>query len=148
MSARRAASVKRRLRRYLVTKGRAVRASGSAFTLIDAIPQAIADPGMTAVWEQALESIEKGQLTMEAFIAKQSAWITQLIQQYAGASLAIQAPETPKCPLCGSTTRKRSGKNGEFYSCTQYPICSGTLPVSGGKSSKRKTKRSTAKQNE
>ena len=47
-------------RGYLVKKGRAVRASDAAFTLIDAVPSAIADPGTTAVWEQALDMIEAG----------------------------------------------------------------------------------------
>ncbi|WP_244128654.1 DNA topoisomerase, partial [Burkholderia gladioli] len=48
-------------RGYMVKKGRAVRASDAAFTLIDAVPAAIADPGTTAVWEQALDMIEAGQ---------------------------------------------------------------------------------------
>src|SRR3546814_15403622 len=42
-------------RGYLVKKGRAVRASDAAFTLIDAVPSAIADPGTTAVWERSEE---------------------------------------------------------------------------------------------
>jgi DNA topoisomerase-3 len=50
-------------RGYLVKKGRSIRASDAAFTLIDAVPAAIADPGTTAVWEQALDMIEAGQLT-------------------------------------------------------------------------------------
>lgn len=132
-------------RGYLVTKGKAVRATDAAFTLIDAIPAAIADPGMTAVWEQALDSIEKGQMTPEAFIEKQGAWMTQLVGQYRQASLSIQVPDMPKCPLCGSVMKKRTGKKGEFFSCGQYPICSGTLPVNGAQSNKRRKKRSSPK---
>ncbi|HRL38080.1 MAG TPA: DNA topoisomerase III, partial [Ottowia beijingensis] len=45
-------------RGYIVKKGRSIRASDAAFTLIDAVPAAIADPGTTAVWEQALDMIE------------------------------------------------------------------------------------------
>ncbi|WP_134473889.1 DNA topoisomerase III, partial [Pseudomonas aeruginosa] len=48
-------------RGYIVKKGRSIRASDAAFTLIDAVPAAIADPGTTAVWEQALDMIEAGQ---------------------------------------------------------------------------------------
>ena len=44
-------------RSYLLKKGRAIRASDAAFTLIDAVPVAIADPGTTAIWEQALDMI-------------------------------------------------------------------------------------------
>ena len=39
-------------RGYLLKKGRAIRASDAAFTLIDAVPAAIADPGTTAVWSR------------------------------------------------------------------------------------------------
>ncbi|VFR30802.1 DNA topoisomerase III in PFGI-1-like cluster [plant metagenome] len=116
-------------RGYLLKKGRSVRASDAAFTLIDAVPAAIADPGTTAVWEQALDMIEAGQLTLDTFIAKQSAWITQLIAQYRGTSLPIKIPQGPTCPQCGSATRQRTGKSGAFWSCSRYPDCKGTLPV-------------------
>ena len=123
-------------RGYIVKKGRSIRASDAAFTLIDAVPAAIADPGTTAVWEQALDMIEAGQLTLDVFIGKQAAWISQLIAQYGSASLSIKVPQGPACPQCGAPTRQRSGKSGPFWSCSRYPDCKGTLPVESG-SSKR-----------
>lgn len=128
-------------RGYLMKKGRAIRASDAAFTLIDAVPAAIADPGTTAVWEQALDMIEAGQLTLDMFIGKQAAWISQLITQYASASLSIKVPHGPACPQCGAPTRQRSGKSGPFWSCSRYPDCKGTLPVESG-TSKRVASRS------
>ncbi|MCC5099308.1 MULTISPECIES: DNA topoisomerase III [Xanthomonas] len=128
-------------RGYLMKKGRAIRASDAAFTLIDAVPAAIADPGTTAVWEQALDMIEAGQLTLDVFIGKQAAWISQLITQYASASLSIKVPHGPVCPQCGAPTRQRSGKSGPFWSCSRYPDCKGTLPVESG-TSKRVASRS------
>lgn len=116
-------------RGYLLKKGRSVRASQTAFTLIDAVPAAIADPGTTAIWEQALDMIEAGQLTFDEFIAKQSAWISHLVNQYRNTSLNVQVPEGPACPICASATRQRKGKNGMFWSCSQYPKCKGTLTV-------------------
>lgn len=130
-------------RGYLVKKGRAVRASDAACTLIDAVPAAITDPGTTAILEQALDMIEAGEMTLESFVAKQSVWITQLVQQYRAANLAIKLPEGPACPLCGSATRQRTGKSGPFWSCCRYPDCTGTLPVENGRqaSAKRSTSR-------
>ncbi|WP_191831843.1 DNA topoisomerase III [Pseudomonas fluorescens] len=129
-------------RGYLVKKGRSVRASEAAFTLIDAVPAAIANPGTTAVWEQALDMIEAGGLTLEAFVDKQSIWITQLVQQYRGTALSIKLPEGPACPLCGSATRQRTGKTGPFWSCSKYPDCKGTLPINGQQSgAKRRSPR-------
>ncbi|QHF44092.1 DNA topoisomerase III [Pseudomonas sp. S35] len=128
-------------RGYLVKKGRAIRASDAAFTLIGAVPAAIADPGTTAVWEQALDMIEAGQLTLDVFVNKQAAWISQLIAQYGSASLSIKVPQGPACPQCGAPTRQRSGKSGPFWSCSRYPDCRGTLPVESG-TSKRVASRS------
>ncbi|PXV59752.1 DNA topoisomerase-3 [Dyella jiangningensis] len=133
-------------RGYLVKKGRAIRASDAAFTLIDTVPPAIADPGTTAVWEQALDMIEAGTLTLDTFIEKQSSWVTQLVQQYRGATLAMKLPPSPACPQCAAPMRQRSGKSGAFWSCSKYPDCKGTLPVesSPGKRGAPR-KRSTAK---
>ncbi len=130
-------------RGYLVKKGRAVRASEAACTLIDAVPAAITDPGTTAVWEQALDMIEAGDMTLDAFVAKQSMWISQLVQQYRAATLSIKLPEGPVCPQCGDATRQRMGKIGPFWSCRHYPDCKGTLPVQNGRqgSAKRSTSR-------
>ena len=121
-------------RGYIVKKGRSIRASDAAFTLIDAVPAAIADPGTTAVWEQALDMIEGGQLTLDVFIGKQAAWISQLIAQYGSTSLSIKVPQGPACPQCGAPTRQRTGKSGPFWSCSRYPDCKGTLPVATGTS--------------
>jgi DNA topoisomerase-3 len=116
-------------RGYLVKKGRAVRASDAAFTLIDTVPPAIADPGTTAVWEQALDMIGAGTLTLDTFIEKQSSWVAQLVQQYRGATLSLKLPPAPACPQCGAPMRQRSGKNGAFWSCSRYPHCKGTQQV-------------------
>ncbi len=116
-------------RGYLLKKGRAIRASDAAGTLIDTVPAVIADPGTTAVWEQALDMIEAGELTHDVFTGKQSAWISQIIAQYQGTAMTIKVPQGPACPQCGSATRQRTGKNGPFWSCSRYPECKGTLPV-------------------
>ena len=124
-------------RGYLIKKGRAVRASDAAFTLIDAIPAAIADPGTTAVWEQALERIEAGDMTLDAFVTRQATWVTQLVQQYAQATLSIKLPPSPPCPLCGTAMRQRTSQRGPFWSCTRYPDCTGTLPIEKSKAKRR-----------
>ncbi|MWA29782.1 DNA topoisomerase 3 [Burkholderia pseudomallei] len=124
-------------RGYLIKKGRSVRASDAAFTLIDAIPAAIADPGTTAVWEQALERIEAGDMTLDAFVTRQATWITQLVQQYAQTTLSIKLPPSPPCPLCGSAMRQRTSQRGPFWSCSRYPDCKGTLSVEESKTKRR-----------
>lgn len=118
-------------RGYLLKKKRALMASAAAHTLIEAVPAAVADPGMTAIWEQALDEIEAGRLTLDAFVAKQAGWITQLVEHCGTLTLVVPVETGPTCPMCNNTMRKRKrkGKSGPFWSCSQYPACKGTLPI-------------------
>ena len=122
---------------YLTKKKRSLAASASAHTLIEAVPPEVADPVLTALWEQALERIESGQLSVETFLAKQAQWLTRLVRS--NASLTLQSPPSkgPFCPVCRSAMRQRKGRTGSFWSCIRYPECKGTKPVAKTKRSKR-----------
>jgi ssDNA-binding Zn-finger/Zn-ribbon topoisomerase 1 len=45
---------------------------------------------------------------------------------------SIRSKETQSsviaCPVCGSTTVKRTGRYGSFWGCSRYPGCHGTQP--------------------
>ncbi|NAO28876.1 DNA topoisomerase III [Pseudomonas syringae pv. dysoxyli] len=116
-------------RGYLLKKKRALMASAAAHTLIEAVPAAVADPGMTAIWEQALDEIEAGRLTLDAFVAKQAGWITQLVEHCGALTLAVPVEAGPACPICDNTMHKRKGKSGPFWSCSRYPDCKGIVPT-------------------
>ncbi|MCF5724037.1 DNA topoisomerase III [Pseudomonas syringae] len=116
-------------RGYLLKKKRALMASAAAHTLIEAVPAAIADPGMTAIWEQALDEIEVGRLTLDAFVAKQASWIAQLVAHYGSLTLALPVEASPVCPICNASMFRRKGKSGPFWSCSHYPDCKGTVPI-------------------
>ena len=119
-------------RGYLLKKKRALMASAAAHTLIEAVPAAVADPGMTAIWEQALDEIEAGRLTLDAFVAKQAHWITQLIANCGALTLSVPVEAGPVCPICNAPMLRRKGKSGPFWSCSHYPDCKGTVPISKG----------------
>ncbi|WP_397459235.1 DNA topoisomerase III [Pseudomonas asplenii] len=116
-------------RGYLLKKKRALIATAAAHTLIEAVPAAVADPGMTAIWEQALDEIEAGRLTLEAFVAKQANWIAKLVEHYGALNLSIPVEAGPACPICNASMIKRKGKSGPFWSCSQYPNCKGTTQL-------------------
>ena len=116
-------------RGYLLKKKRALMATAAAHTLIEAVPAAVADPGMTAIWEQALDEIEAGRLTLDAFVAKQANWIAQLVEHCGALTLAVPVEAGPTCPICNASTRRRKGKSGPFWSCSHYPDCKGTVPI-------------------
>lgn len=56
-------------------------ATGSAVTLMAMLPDIVKDPGMTALWEQALDDIAAGKLPLAVFLQKQSTWITTIVAQ-------------------------------------------------------------------
>ncbi|MBV2131702.1 DNA topoisomerase III [Pseudomonas sp. MAP12] len=76
-------------RGYLTKQGKALAATPAAFSLIDAVPRPIADPGTTAIWEQALDMVQSGEMPLEEFVAKQSAWMSKLVERCAGLRLTI-----------------------------------------------------------
>ncbi|PUB36504.1 DNA topoisomerase, partial [Pseudomonas sp. GV047] len=117
-------------RGYLLKKKRALMASAAAHTLIEAVPAAIADPGMTATWEQALDEIEAGRLSLDAFVTKQANWIAQLVARCGSLTLAMPIEAGPTCPICNTSMLRRKGKSGPFWSCSRYPDCKGTVSIS------------------
>ena len=79
-------------RGYLVKNGKALAATPAAFSLIDAVPRAIADPGTTAIWEQALDMVQSGEMSLEEFVTKQAAWMSKQVTRCSGLSLIISGP--------------------------------------------------------
>ena len=130
-------------RGYLVGKGRAIHASATARALIGAVPAAIADPGMTALWEQALDRIAAKDMSLDDFLAKQAAWVAQLVERHRRAELPLASavPNGPACPLCGGPMRQRKGKNGPFWSCGKYPECKGTANIGAAPPSVKRSRR-------
>ena len=93
-------------RGYLSKQGKALAATPAAFSLIDAVPRAIADPGTTAIWEQALDMVQSGEMSLETFVAKQSAWMSKLVERCAGLQMTISGP-APKGGTPWKNKRKR-----------------------------------------
>lgn len=82
-------------RGYLIKNGKALAATAPAFSLIDAVPRAIADPGTTAIWEQALDMVQSGEMTLDVFVAKQAAWMSKHIERCSAMTMTISGPASP-----------------------------------------------------
>ncbi|KJH83076.1 DNA topoisomerase III [Stutzerimonas stutzeri] len=94
-------------RGYLTKQGKALAATPAAFSLIDAVPRAIADPGTTAIWEQALDMVQSGEMNLEEFVSKQSAWMSKQVERCKGVRLIISGPAAPAGR--GAPWKKRKG---------------------------------------
>lgn len=133
-------------RNFLVKDKKYLGYTPTAGALIDALPSPLKDPATTALWEQALDEIAEGKRTLDDFMERQAGWTRQLVDKGRGI-VSLSLPPSPRCPLCGSATRQRKGKEGMFWGCVSYPDCKGAVDPSPGKkpASRRRPKKSPAK---
>ncbi|MBC3211068.1 DNA topoisomerase III [Serratia fonticola] len=114
-------------RGFIAKKGKSLRSTMVAGELMDVLPMPLKDPGMTALWEQALDEVAEGKMSLDSFMAKQSAWTTQLVERGRQQAIHITAPPSPPCPACGGATQQRKGRSGDFWGCLRYPDCAGIV---------------------
>lgn len=112
-------------RGFLVREKKALRSTPLGRSLVDVLPGTLTDPGLTALWEQMLDEVAAGRVSLDDFMAKQIQWVSQLVAQGKSQPLAMQAPPSPPCPVCGGKTSQRKGKKGSFWGCLNYPACKG-----------------------
>ncbi len=82
--ATRAAIIETLLQRRLLEregKRKSLRATPKGVSLIGMLPDTVKDPALTAAWEQALESIASGEMTLVQFMEKQQAWLLKVLER-------------------------------------------------------------------
>ncbi len=152
-------------RDYISAKGKELIPSDKATELIELIEKIapeLADPVLTAQWEEQLSQIENGELSLQQFESNLCDWlrhVTESMKRDKGHySIKSFTPRTtpnvkpsqanekssaaePKlnfpCPLCHKPLKQRTGPRGAFWGCTGYPDCKGTMPDEDGKPSKK-----------
>jgi DNA topoisomerase-3 len=107
--------------------------------LIDALPSEVRDPGMTALWEAALEDIALNRVEAENFLRTLEKMIATRVDAARTGRLNIPGikpreklpGEGEPCPICGKgqmrgrQVRKKGANEGSWYlGCTAYPDCS------------------------
>ena len=151
-------------REYILAKGKEIFPTDRAINLIELIQKiapALADPVLTAQWEEQLSMIEAGTLDLVQFESKLSEWlaaITENIKREIGnvdshprasrVDINIKSSKSNDttdsnsalnypCPACHKPLRLRNGPRGAFWGCTGYPDCKNTLPDDNGKPGKK-----------
>jgi DNA topoisomerase-3 len=130
-------------REFLEVKGKQIISTTLGRSMIDALPEVVKSPVLTALYERMLLAIEQGTSDVDSFIAKQEAFIREQVAKandgavkIAGAKEAPKVSEIHKCMACGKGLVRRAGKNKPgtfFWSCSGYPTCSQTYPDAKGK---------------
>jgi DNA topoisomerase-3 len=112
--------------------------------LIEEISPEIADPVLTAQWEDRLSQIEKGEIELAQFEQSLGEWLRQVIEgikDQAGNRRmpTLQDPHSKdasvvECPSCEKPMRRIKGSKGFFWGCTGFKEgCKSTLPDVDGK---------------
>ena len=123
-------------RGFIEKKGKNLISTATGKTVIKTLGAApVADAGMTALFEQALEMIVEGKLSGDQFLQMQVTNVTKQIESAKAAKFdaIVQAGSAHKCPKCGKPLRQRKGANGVFWGCVGYPDCKTSFPDVKGK---------------
>jgi DNA topoisomerase-3 len=130
-------------REFLETKGKQIISTKLGRSLVDALPEVVKSPVLTALYERMLKGIEQGNFGLDAFISKQEQFIRDQVTKANAGSVSIaggkDAPkvsELHQCMACsnGLTRRASAKKKGMFWwGCSNYPTCKQTYPDSKGR---------------
>jgi len=130
-------------REFLETKGRQIISTTLGRSLVDALPEVVKSPVLTALYERMLKGIEQGNFGLDTFIAKQEQFIRDQVTKANSGSVSIaggkDAPkvsELHQCMACsnGLSRRASAKKKGLFWwGCSNYPTCKQTYPDSKGR---------------
>ena len=120
-------------RKFIAPSGKSLVSTPIGQSLIDMTPGVLKDPVMTAQWEQRLEQIARGELTLDAFMQDQIAILPTLLNSVLSRPVAL-LPSAFPCPKCGKAMRKRPNKKygGFFWACSD-PDCHTFFPDNNGK---------------
>jgi len=143
-------------RQFLASEGKAVISTTLGRSLVDALPEVVKSPVLTALFERMLKGIEQGTSQMDSFIQKQEQFIREQVAKantgsikIAGAKEAPAVSTTHKCSECGKglVRRPSTKKKGMFWwGCSNYPACNYVYPDVKGQPdhSKRVAREKTA----
>lgn len=110
--------------------------------LIDALPNSVKNPVLTAIYERMLKSIENNAFTDNEFLIKQQEYIKQQVEQAKEGSLKVgHIPKISgihKCDDCGKGLCRVPAKTGYFYwRCSGFPACQKTYFDNKGRPKKQ-----------
>ena len=119
-------------RHFLTLEKKKLLPTEKARMAVKVLPPEITLPDTTAVWEQQLEAVSEGRLSLEDFEHKQEDIIRGFLS-HARSTKIETAKDAAICPNCGRPMARRKGKNGYFWGCTGYPDCKTTAEDKNGK---------------
>lgn len=132
-------------RGFLATKGKFIISTDTGRKLIASLPPAIKSPGLTALFEQALDGVAEGRTAQNAFEVKIIEFVMKYVEHAKQATIQV-APQLP-CPVCKEGhLRRLSNDRGHFWGCSRYKEgCKTSYPDKAGKPDMTGKKKAPAK---
>lgn len=127
-------------RKFIIKEKKLLKATPLGFALIDAVPDTIKDPLLTAQWEQQLDDLANNkEQDINVFLQQQINLLKAIISQvknpgekHTPAKIvnnpAKRYQAGSSCPDCGHTLEIRQAVRGkkigqDYIGCSQYPEC-------------------------
>ena len=127
-------------RGFLEVKGKQIISSAAGRALIDALPDMLTRPAMTAVWEQELDLIAEGKGALTTFMARQEQFIRYVVTAFKQGKYTLKLPNivalSQPCPRCQKTMKQITSKKGKFWACDNKEQCGLLLDDERGKPAK------------
>ena len=127
-------------RNFLETKGRHLISTSLGKSILDALPEVVKSPILTAMYERVLKDMERDETLLNGFIDKQIKFVKELVTQanngsirIAGTKEALTISNQYTCSVCDKGLCRRPGKKGFWWSCSGYPQCTQTYPDTKGR---------------
>ena len=121
-------------RGFIVEQGKKVISTDLGKAFHDQLPQSATAPDLTALWAMQQAEIKAGSATADDLIQSVAQHVAAEIDAIKSKGVKVEGAAGPECPGCQTgTLRRRKGKNGYFWGCSNYPECSTTYPDKSGK---------------
>ena len=127
-------------RNFLETKGRHIISTSLGKSILDALPEVVKSPILTAMYERVLKEMEREETLLHGFIEQQIKFVEELVKlanngaiHIAGTKKAPTISNQYTCSLCDKGLCRRPGKKGFWWSCSGYPQCTQTYPDTKGR---------------
>lgn len=124
-------------KKFLEEKGKAIISTQLGRGLIDALPEVVRSPVLTALFERMLKKIEQGDGNLAAFMAKQEQFIREQVAMANDGSMKLAGAAGTACPKCKTGFLRRfprKSSDGFFWSCSRYQEgCDASYDDKGGK---------------
>lgn len=103
----------------LERQGQQIKITSKGRQLLDLVPDALRSPATTAVWEQKLENIAKGNLKKEVFIEEMKQHTKKIISEIKSSDKKYKHDNVSgkTCPDCGKPLLEVNGKRGKMLVC-------------------------------